>query len=123
MSLNILNQRHEISITAYNEGEATRVEGGIVERTKSSEVTLKILKMHNQSVERRNERGQRYREDSFTFQVRPTELSANSFTLYEGRTHFIYNGNNYRVIQVIDYSMYPLTQTIQGRAVRKINVN
>jgi hypothetical protein len=123
MSLASLNESHEISITAYNESEATRVEGGIVERTKSTEVTLNILKMHNYSVEKRNERGQRYREDIFTFQIRAEELSAKSFTLYEGRTHFIYNGYNYRVIQVIDYSMYPLTNAIQGRAVRKINVN
>ena len=123
MSLAGLNEAHEVSITAYNESEPTRVEGGIVERTKSAEVTLKILKMHNYSVEKRNKSGQRYREDIFTFQVRADELTAKSFNLYEGRTHFIYNGYNYRVIQVIDYSMYPLTSAIQGRAVRKINVN
>jgi hypothetical protein len=123
LSLASTNKRHEVSITAYNESEATRMEGGIVERTKSSNVTLKILKMHNQSVERRTQAGQRYREDSFTFQVRSSELADKNFELHEGRTHFIYNGNTYRVLQVIDYSMYPLTKTIQGRALRKINVN
>lgn len=122
MSLSVFNEAHEIDITAYNEGVATRVEGGIVERTKSEEVTLKILKMHKKSRERRSKTGQRYIEDSFTFQVRPNELSDKSFTLNEGRTHFIIGDNNYRVMSIIDYSMYPLTHMIQGRAVRKINV-
>lgn len=122
MSLNILNEAHEIEITAYNESDPTRLEGGIVERTKSIEVTLKILKMHKESRERRNKSGQRYLEDSFTFQVRPNELTDKSFTLNEGRTHFIIGTNNYRVMSIIDYSMYPLTNMIQGRAVRKINV-
>lgn len=122
MSLSILNQAHEVDITAYNESEPTRVEGGIVERTKSEEVTLRILRMHEQARERRTDKGQRYIEDSFTFQIRPSELTAKSFTLYEGRTHFIIGDNNYRVLSVIDYSAYPLTNMIQGRAVRKINV-
>jgi hypothetical protein len=122
MSLSILNQAHEISITAFNESEPTRVEGGIVERTKSTEITLRILKMHEQARERRNDKGQRYIEDSFTFQIRSSELATKNFTLYEGRTHFIIGVNNYRVLSVIDYSAYPLTAMIQGRAVRKINV-
>lgn len=122
MSLNILHVKHETTVTAYNEGEAVRKEGGIVERTRSEEISLKIVKFHESSVERRTNNGMRYVEDRFGFQVRKSELDSKNFQLMEGRTHFIINGNEYRVMKVIDYSDYPLTKSIEGVAVRKINV-
>jgi len=123
MSLNVLNYSHETIITAYNESEPVRIEGGIVERTKSTEISLRILKMHQRSRELRDKTGQRYIVDAFDFQVSKNELTSKSFELLEGRTHFIDNENNYRVMDVIDYSMYPLTKVIQGRAVREILVD
>lgn len=123
MSLDVLNYSHETTITAYNESEPVRLEGGIVERLKSTEVTLRIIRMHEKSREIRDKNGQRYIIDSFNFQVRKDELTNKNFQLYEGRTHFIDNENNYRVMDVIDYSMYPLTRVIQGKAVREILVD
>lgn len=122
MTLNILNQRHEISVEAYNEGVAVRGTGGIIERTKSDSVTLKIIYIHIGSRERRTNDGIRYREERFIFQVRNEELQEKNFQLIEGRTHFVKDGNTFRVNEIMDFSMYPLTKTIQGIAIRKVNV-
>lgn len=124
MTLGFLNSKHEISVIAYNEKDAERLEGGIMMREKEDNITLNILYMHTLDLrETRGDKGQRFKQDGFTFQVSSNELLAKSFTIKVGQTHIIKDDFDYRVIQVKDYTMYPLTQAMQCRAVRKVNVN
>jgi len=123
MSLGIFNARYEISVTAYNEEDAVRLEGGISKRGKSDNITLNILYLHTLNLrETRDQKGQRLKQDEFTFQVSSKELSDKSFTIKVGQTHIIKDGYDYRVIEVKDYTMYRFTQAMQCKAVRKINI-
>ena len=120
--LGLLNERHTISVTAYNENDPTRLEGGISKRGKGTEITLNILYLHRLNLrETRDQRGQRFKQDGFTFQVSSKELSDKSFTMKVGQTHIIRDGFDYRVVEVKDYTMYPLTEAMQCKAVRKIS--
>lgn len=124
MSLGFLNSGHEISVTVYNEKDPVRLEGGISERGKEDEITLNILYMHTLNLrETRDRKGQRFKKDGFTFQVSLNELINKSFTMKVGQTHIVKDDYDYRVTEIKDYTMYPFTEAMQCKAVRKINVN
>jgi len=124
MSIAEFNRRHEVEVTAYNEGTPTRLEGGIVSRVKGTEVTLSVLIMHIPNErETRNETGMRFKEDGFQFQISDAELTNKNFEIITGRTHIIRNGYNYRVVNVKDYRQYKFTQAMQCLAVRSIPID
>ena len=78
MSIAEFNRRHEIEVTAYNEGESERQYGGIVSRERGANVTIRILYMHNDARMIRKPNGQRFREDGFKFQISETEETEKS---------------------------------------------
>ncbi len=124
MSLAQFNRRHEIEVTAYNESETERKYGGIVSRTKGSEVTIRILFMHIPNKrEVRKPNGQRFMEDGFKFQVSEEEEIEKNITVEAGKTFIIRNGNTFKVTEVKDYTMYKHTGAKQCLAIRLIPID
>lgn len=124
MSIAEFNRRNEIEVTAYNESEPERQYGGIVERTKGSNVTIRILYMHIPNTrEVRKPNGQRFREDGFKFQISSAEETEKSFTVIAGKTFIIKDGFTYKVVEVKDYTMYKFTQAKECLAVRMIPID
>lgn len=124
MSIAQYNERHVIPLVAYNESEPVRLEGGIVSKTKGTEVTINVLYMHIPNTrEVRKPNGQRFREDGFKFQISSKELTDKSFSILAGKTIIKKDGYEYRVVEVKDYTMYPLTECMQCRAVRMILID
>lgn len=124
MSLAQFNRRHEIDVTAYNDTDPVREYGGIISKTRSASVTLRILYMHiPNTVEIRKDNGQRFIQDGFEFQVSDEEETEKSFTVIAGRTHIIRNGNTYKVVEVKDYTMYRHVMAKQCLAIRLIPID
>jgi len=124
MSIAEFNRRNEIEVTAYNESESERQYGGIVSRSKGTEVTLRILYMHMPNTRMiRKPNGQRFQEDGFVFQISSSEETEKSFTVIAGKTFIIKDGNTYQVTEVKDYTMYKFTQAKQCLAVRLIPID
>jgi len=55
--------------------------------------------------------------------VSKSELNKKSFTILNGRTHIIYNGNDYRIVIVKDASFMPRLQLYDCMAMRMIPVD
>ena len=124
MSISQFNQRHEIEVTAYNEGDSERQYGGVVSRTRGSNVTIRILYMHIPNIrEVRKPNGQRFREDGFKFQVSEREETEKNFTVEAGKTFIIRGEHTYKVVEVKDYTMYKFTRAKQCLATRLIPID
>ena len=111
-----------IKVQAYNEKAIVRGTGGLTIKEDYDTVTLKVTPIPEKGRFRQLETG-RFWEDKFHFQVSKSELSKKSFTILNGKTHIIVNGNDYRVVIVQDTSFMPRLQLYDCWAMRKIPVD
>jgi len=118
----LFNRRHEIEVTAWNEGDPVETRGGLITRPKEDETSLDILLIKAGNIFIWGQTG-RFVVDGLIFQVSLTELEDNSFEIKDGSTHIEYDGNTYRIQESKDYSMYILTQLIQCKAMKVPNVD
>jgi len=115
-------RKYEVQATFWNESEATRETGGIVDRDDGEAVTLLTTFMHA-GKEFVDEPEGRYKRDMYSFQISKKELFDNSFTIIEGRTYITYNDENYRVVRLHDYTAYAFVQLIECLCVKIIDVD
>ena len=116
------NNLTAIEVQAYNEKEIVRGIGGLTHKEDNDEVTLRVTPIPEKGRFRQLETG-RFWEDIFHFQVSTHELSLKSFSILNGKTHIVYNGNDYRVVIVQDASYMPRLQLYDCIAMRKIPVD
>jgi len=118
----LYNTRHEIHVTAWNEGDPIEGDDGLVLRVKGTDVDLKILLIKAGNLFIWSETG-RFVTDGLIFQVSKKELQDKTFEIIDGSTHIVYSGNLYRVQSTLDYSTYKRTQLIQCKAMKVPNVD
>ncbi len=111
-----------ITVQAYNEKPIVRGTGGLTIKEDYDEITLRVTPIPEKGRFRQLETG-RFWEDQFHFQVSKSELNKKSFTILSGKTHIVYNGNDYRVVVVQDASYMPRLQLYDCTAMRMIPVN
>ena len=116
------NNLTAITVQAYNEKDIVRGEGGLTYKEDNDEVDLRVTPIPEKGRFRQRETG-RFWEDIFHFQVSTNELNKKSFTILSGRTHIIYNGNDYRVVVVQDASYMPRLQLYDCICKRMIPVD
>lgn len=116
------NNETAIKVQAYNEKTIIRGTGGLTIKEDYDEITLKVTPVPEKGRFRQLETG-RFWEDIFHFQVSKSELNKKSFTILEGKTHIIFNGNDYRVVVVQDGSYMPRLQLYDCIAKRMIPFN
>lgn len=115
-------RKYEVQATFWNETEETRETGGLTGREDGDSVVLLTTFMHA-GREFIDEPEGRFKRDLYTFQVSKKELFDKSFTIYEGRTFIEYNGENYRVVRLHDYTAYTIVQLIECLCVKIIDVD
>jgi len=108
-------------VQAYNEKPIVRGEGGLTVKEDYDEVELKVTIIPEKGRFRQLETG-RYWEDQLHFQVSKSELNKKDFTISNGKTHIVQNGNDYRVVIVQDALYMPRLQIMDCIAMRMIPV-
>lgn len=115
------NNIHLTTVQAYNEKPIVRDTGGLTKKEDYDQINLRVLLVPMPGRFRQLETG-RFWEDILRFQVSKSELNKKSFTILNGKTHIIQNGNDFRVVIVQDASNMPHTQLIDCIAKRMIPV-
>lgn len=110
-----------ITVQAYNEKAIVRGTGGLTIKEDYDTINLRVTPIPEKGRFRQLETG-RFWEDPFHFQVSKSELNKKSFTILNGQTHIIVNGNDYRIITVQDASFMPRLQLYDCWAMRRIPV-
>lgn len=117
-----INKLREVNVIAWNEEDPTSLAGGKSIREKSNDVTLSILIMKTGSMFFYEEEG-RFQSDGIVFQVSLDELTNLDFSIKAGCTHIEKDGNTYRVMEIVDYTQYPLTQLMSCKCVKILDVD
>ena len=117
-----LNNFYEENVTAWNEEDAVFIDGGKSLREKSDDVTMSILTMKEGSMFFYEDEG-RFQSDGIVFQVSKAELEKLDFSIKSGNTHIEKDGNTYRVMEVVDYRRFILTQLIECKCVKIMDVD
>lgn len=110
-----------VEVQAYNEKPIVRDTGGITKKEDYDAINLKVTPIPEKGRFRQLETG-RFWEETFHFQVSKSELNKRDFTILNGLTHIIYNGNDYRVVVVQDALSMPRLQLMDCIAMRMIPV-
>lgn len=118
----LVNRWRYIEATFWNESLPIEDDSGLVTRTKGTEVTLYILLLKKGTMFFYGDSG-RFTEEGIKFQVDNNILEDNSFEIITGRTYITLNGNDYRVMDVKDYSDYDDVQLRECEAVKTISVD
>jgi hypothetical protein len=115
------NRLTSIKVQAYNEKPIVRDTGGLTKKEDYDVIDLKVTPIPEKGRFRQLETG-RFWEDPFHFQVSKSELNKKDFSILNGKTHIIYNGNDYRIITVQDASFMKRLQLYDCWAMRMIPV-
>jgi len=110
-----------IQVQAYNEKAIVRDTGGLTKKEDYDIINLRVTPIPEKGRFRQLETG-RFWEEMFHFQVSTSELNKKDFTILNGKTHIIYNGNDYRVVVVQDASFMSRLQLYDCIAMRMIPV-
>jgi len=116
------NNVHLITIQAYNEKAIVRDTGGLTKKEDYDIIDLRVTPIPEKGRFRQLETG-RFWEDILHFQVSKSELDKKSFSIQNGKTHVIQNGNDFRVVIVRDASFMPQLQLYDCIAKRMIPVD
>lgn len=118
----LCNRWHEETITAYNEEEATDMDGGLERREKTDDVEMEAFVIETGSMFFHGEDG-RFVSEGLVFQVSLKEMDDKSFEFKTGKSFLEYDGYTYRVMEITDYSKFPFTQLIECKAVKIVDVD
>ena len=116
------NKRWETEVTAYNDEDPTELEGGIILREKTDDITLKILLIKEASMFFYEKDG-RFFSDGLIFQVSKKELEDKSFEIITGSTFIVKGSNTYRIVEQKDYREFKFTKLIQCKALKIVDVD
>lgn len=113
---------HRIDIVAWNESDPTIADSGLVSRTKGDDVALRAFLFAFGEMEFWDGQG-RYNEDGIKFQISKKELDDKGFSIKAGKTHVEYSGKIWKVMSLMDYTMFKHTQLLQAKAMKIIDVD
>lgn len=115
------NNIHLTTVQAYNEKAIVRDTGGLTKKEDYDQINLKVCIIPERGRFRQLETG-RFWEDVIHFQVSKSELNKKNFTILNGKTHIVQDGNDFRVVFVQDASWMKQVQLIDCIAKRMIPV-
>lgn len=98
-------KKYEEDITVFNEGSTVYASGGIGKITNGDSQTIKALIMPETNVYRETRKEGRFNVEIVFAHVRKTEMD--KVDMLPGKTRITWNGNDYRVMNIIDYRAKP----------------
>jgi len=114
-------QRHyEEIVSVIHESTTTRGSGGIGIITEGTETDVRMVILPDVRVYKQDRAGGTYFVETLYGQIRKTELD--KVSLEPGRTKVIWNGNTYRVMDIIDYTSKMKFKNAELRMQRKVDV-
>jgi len=116
------NKWHEVEVSIYNEEDPTDLEGGKAIREITTPKTVRIFPIKEGTMFFHDGEG-RFAGEGFKFQISKKQASELSFTIESGRTFIVYNGNTYRILQVLDYTHVRQIRLMQCKSVKILNVD
>jgi len=116
------NKWHEVEVSIYNEKDPTDLEGGKAIRDVTTLETARIFPLKEGTMFFHDEDG-RFAAEGLKFQISKKQASDLSFTIEAGRTFIEYNGNTYRIVQVLDYTHVRQIRVTQCKSVKILNVD
>jgi len=111
---------YEETVSVLNESTTTRGSGGIGIITDGSLQSVKMLILPDDSIYEEDRNGGYTMTEVLFAHIRKTEMD--KVSLIPGRTKVIWNGNTYRVMDIVDYTSKPKFKNAELRLVRKRNV-
>jgi len=113
-------KKFEETVTVLNEGYATRGSGGVALITNGTSTSIKMLMLPDTDVfvEKREE--DNYRWETLYAQIRKTEMD--KVNMIPGQTRVVWNGNDYKVLEIIDYRNKNLFRLAEIRLARRLDV-
>jgi len=111
----------EENITIINESSPARASGGIAVITEGSSTTIKAVVMPDLDSYAEPRKEGQYNYERLFAQVRKSEMDR--VNLVKGKTKLIWNGLEYKIVNIIDYTSKKLFQNAEIEARRKIDVD
>lgn len=111
---------YEETVTVLNESTTARASGGVGVITEGSQQEVKMLILPDDSIYEEDRNGGYTMTEQLFAHISKTEME--KVSLIPGRTRVIWNGNEYRVVDIIDYTSKPKFKNAEIRMVRKRNV-
>lgn len=111
---------YEETVQVINESTTTRGSGGVGIITQGSQTDVKMLILPDDTVYKEDREGGYQQIEQLFAHISKKEID--KVSLIPGRTQVIWNGNTYRVIDIIDYTSKPRFKNAEIRMVRKTNV-
>ena len=113
-------KRYEEKVLVLNESTATRSSGGISVITEGSQQEVSMLILPDESVYEEDRNGGYTMTENLFAHISKSEME--NVSLIPGRTQVIWNGNTYRVMDIIDYTSKPKFRNAEIRMVRRRDV-
>ena len=113
-------KRYEETVTVLNESESSRGSGGVSFINEGSQKEVSMLILPDDSIYEEDRTGGYTITEQLFAHISKTEME--KVPLIPGRTQVIWNGNTYRVMDIIDYTSKPKFKNAEIRMVRKRNV-
>jgi len=113
-------KKHEEIVTVINESTTTRGSGGVGVITDGSRQDVSMVMLPDDSIYEEDRHGGYTQIEQLFAHVSKNEME--KVFLIPGRTKVIWNGNTYRVMDIVDYTSKPNFKNAEIRLVRKIHV-
>lgn len=114
-------KQFEETITVLNESDPVRGSGGIAVITDSSNVSIKALMLPDYDIHKEvRDEGQFHYERLFA-QIRKSEME--KILVVPGKTRIVWNGNEYVVYSIVDYTSKFLFQNAEIEMRRRLDID
>ena len=111
---------YEETVQVINESTTSRASGGVGVITTGSQTDVKMLILPDDSIYKEDRNGGYQQIEQLFAHISKKEI--NKVSLIPGRTQVIWNGNTYRVVDIIDMTTKPRFKNAEIRMVRKSHV-
>lgn len=113
-------KRYEETVYVINESATARASGGIGTITETTQTAVKMLILPDDNMYKEDRQGGYQQIEQLLAHISKDEIEKVSLT--PGITKVIWNGNTYRVMDIIDYTSKPKWKNAEIRMVRKTHV-
>lgn len=111
---------YEETVQVINESTTSRASGGVGVITTGSQTDVKMLILPDDTRYKEDRNGGYQQIEQLFAHISKKEID--KVSLIPGRTKVIWNGNTYRVVDIIDYTSKPRFKNAEIRMVRKTHV-
>lgn len=111
----------EETVTVLNEGSPIRGSGGIAIITDGTSQSIRMLILPDDNRHREPRKEGQYSYEQLFAHVRKTEMA--KVDMIPGKTRVVWNGNEYKVINIIDYRTKVRFQNAEIEMRRRLDID